>query len=177
MSGYQTDLKRKGAQRNAQSRPKEGSSFATSAKAFASFAFISISISAAVLMGIPFLSRASTARTRQPRQVGPGVWGGQHVRLEVKKDSSLIEYDCAHGTIDQPLVLDRHGRFDVIGTHTPEHGGPVRRDEKADTRAARYTGWTDGEQMKLTVRLSDTNEMIGTFTLSRGNEGRVFKCR
>lgn len=131
----------------------------------------------AAFIGMLFLSSVSMARTRRTGRVAPGLWGGPHIRLEVKKDSAALEYDCAHGTIDHPLVLDRRGRFDVSGTHTREHGGPIRRDEKPNTLPARYTGWTDGKQMKLTVRLSDTNEVIGTFTLTRGSEGRLFKCR
>jgi len=35
-----------------------------------------------------------------------GVWGGQHIRAEVTDSGADIEFDCAHGTIDQPIVLD-----------------------------------------------------------------------
>lgn len=58
--------------------------------------------------------------------VAAGTWGADHVALEVTADGGRIEYDCAHGELSEPLRLDRDGRFDVTGTHTLEHGGPVR---------------------------------------------------
>jgi len=45
-----------------------------------------------------------------------------------------VEFDCAHGQMTQRTTLDRHGDFDVAGTFTPEHGGPVRRDVKLNFR-------------------------------------------
>ena len=87
-----------------------------------------------------------------------------------------VEYDCAHGTIDQPFVADPSGRFDLAGTHTREHGGPIRIGEKEDKRPARYTGMTDRRTMTLTVTLTGTNERIGTFTLTHGQIGRIVKC-
>src|SRR3954469_23646810 len=53
-----------------------------------------------------------------------GVWGGEHISLTVGSKDAKLEYDCAHGTIDQPLKFDNHGRFNVSGTHTWESGGP-----------------------------------------------------
>jgi hypothetical protein len=37
------------------------------------------------------------------------VWGGDHVNLVVTDAGGALEYDCAHGTIDQPLVIDSSG--------------------------------------------------------------------
>jgi hypothetical protein len=72
--------------------------------------------------------------------------------------------------------LDGGGRFTVAGTHTPEHGGPVREDETLASRPARYAGRVDGNRMALTVTLSDTGETLGAFTLTRGSAGRLLKC-
>ncbi|HEX8650885.1 MAG TPA: hypothetical protein VF708_08580 [Pyrinomonadaceae bacterium] len=106
-----------------------------------------------------------------------GVWGGAHIRLNLTKNHAEIEYDCAHGTIEEPLALDDKGRFDAKGTLIAEHGGPVRRNESPRNRPARYTGHVNGETMTLTVTLTDTNETLNTFTLTHGSEGRVMKCR
>ena len=105
-----------------------------------------------------------------------GAWGGDHVNLLVVATGGTLEYDCAHGTIDQPFVVDSSGRFDLAGTHTREHGGPIRIGEKEDKRPARYTGTTDGRTMTLTVTVTGSNEPLGTFTLTRGQIGRIFKC-
>jgi len=108
--------------------------------------------------------------------VSLGAWGGVHVSLLLTATGGTLEYDCAHGTIDQPFVIDSAGRFQLAGTHTREHGGPIRKDEKPDTHPARYDGAVDGDTMTLTVTLTDSNEVLGTFTLTRGRMARVVKC-
>ncbi len=111
------------------------------------------------------------------QKIPAGTWGGLHLQMEVADGSATIEYDCANGTIAGPLTVDSRGRFNWRGTHVPEHGGPIRKDEKPNISPARYTGWTDGKKMTLTVTLTDTNETLGTYSLVHGQEGRVFKCR
>jgi hypothetical protein len=108
--------------------------------------------------------------------VSLGAWGGVHVSLLLTATGGTLEYDCAHGTIDQPFDIDSAGRFQLAGTHTREHGGPIRKDEKPDTHPARYNGAVDGDTMTLTVTLTDSNEVLGTFTLTRGRMARVVKC-
>jgi hypothetical protein len=108
--------------------------------------------------------------------VAAGMWGGEHVALEVTAGSGRIEYDCAHGEISEPLRLDRDGRFDVTGTHTPEHGAPVREDEKLISHPARYVGRVDDRRMTLTVTMTDNSETLGTFALTYGVPGRLMKC-
>ena len=132
-------------------------------------------IGVATLM-VVFLAPALPAKGRKPARLAQGSWGGQHVTLMVGASSATIEYDCAYGEINGPLVTDRRGRFDLKGTHSREHGGPVRIEEQSTGQPARYTGWTDGKKMTLTVRLSGGKETIGTFNLTRGSQGRVFKC-
>jgi hypothetical protein len=108
--------------------------------------------------------------------VSLGAWGGDHVGLLLTGAGGTLKYDCAHGTIDQPFVIDSAGRFQLAGTHMREHGGPIRRDEKPDKHPARYTGSVDGDRMTLTVTMTDSNEVLGTFTLTRGRMARVVKC-
>jgi hypothetical protein len=109
-------------------------------------------------------------------RVATGAWGGTSIRLEVTAQGATIEYDCAHGTIDEPLVTDRDGRFTASGTHVREHGGPIRQDEQPDRHPARYQGQLTGDTLRLIVMLTDLQQNVGTFTLMRGVTGRVFKC-
>lgn len=109
-------------------------------------------------------------------RVAAGAWGGTSIRLEVTSQGATIEYDCAHGSIDEPLVTDRDGRFSAVGTHVREHGGPIRQDEQPDSHPAHYRGQSSGETMRLTVTLTDLQQEIGTFILTRGATGRLFKC-
>lgn len=105
-----------------------------------------------------------------------GQWGGEHIGLVVTSSSASVEYDCAHGRIDVPIEIQDGGRFLATGTHTFEHGGPVREDEPPDTHPAEYRGRVSGSTMNLTVTLTDTTLTIGQFTLVEGRSPMVFKC-
>ena len=106
-----------------------------------------------------------------------GSWGGVHIGMEVAGKGTDIEFDCAHGTISERLVLDREGRFRAKGTYVREHGGPIREGETPVSHPASYSGNVRGKAMTLTVALTDSSESIGTFTLTQGSEAQVFKCR
>src|SRR6266404_4607647 len=58
---------------------------------------------------------AGKNRRKARRTVAVGDWGGRHIRLSVTERGATIEYDCANGTIEEPLLLGRDGRFDVRG--------------------------------------------------------------
>jgi hypothetical protein len=124
--------------------------------------------------------RRSAPRSLAPRQSPAdgliGTWGGDHVRVTVGRSSSLLEYDCAHGSIDQPFTVDAAGRFDLAGIHVMETPGPIRDGVEPVRHPARYTGSTDGKALTLTVTLTDSNQTFGPFALARDAPGRVFKC-
>jgi len=109
--------------------------------------------------------------------VATGAWGGQHITLEVSEKGAEVELDCAHGEVTQPITLDGHGDFDVAGTFSPEHGGPVRRDENTEPASARYLGHVEGDTMRLTVTVGKEKEKVGDFTLTRGARPNITKCR
>ena len=96
--------------------------------------------------------------------------------LSITDTSTHLELDCAHGDIPAVLTVDRQGQFQVAGTFMREHGGPIRVDEVADRHPAMYSGVVVSTTMTLTIRLSDTNDVIGAFTLVSGSPGRVLKC-
>lgn len=107
-------------------------------------------------------------------RVPNGEWGGEHVRMSVGDAGGTIEFDCAHGTLDEPLVLDATGHFDVKGSLVGE-GGPIRKDDTGNAQPARYRGETDGQHMSLEVML-EGGESGGTFSLARGGRARLVKC-
>lgn len=134
----------------------------------------------AVAMMLPLLFlcfwQGAEGRRGRIRHVPDGVWGGEHLGIWVEKGRARVEYDCASGTIDEPLLLDRSGHFDVKGTHHREHGGPVRIDEQRAGRPARYIGSLDGQTLTITVRVTDPQETIGTFQLTHNQEPQIVKC-
>src|SRR5690349_24512123 len=69
-----------------------------------------------------------------------GDWGGDHINMNVGDTSAKIEYDCAQGFIQGPLVVDDEGKFNLHGTFTPERGGPTRLGDKPREQPATYAG-------------------------------------
>lgn len=102
-------------------------------------------------------------------------WGGDHILMERGPTSWQVEFDCAHGTIDEPILLDPAGHFESAGTYTQEHGGPVREGEILPTFAARYTGTVTVGTMTLSIHLAD-GRTLGHYELMENTSGRVFKC-
>ncbi len=113
--------------------------------------------------------------TKTMQRIATGVWGGQHINIEVGEKSATIEYDCASGVIDGPLVVDGNGNFNLRGTHMMERGGPVRADENPKEHPATYTGSIKGNTMTLTLKLADFDDE--TFTLEKGKQGELVKCK
>jgi hypothetical protein len=114
--------------------------------------------------------------TPGPSPLMTGMWGGDHIALTVGGTSAHAEFDCAHGDIPIAVMVDDRNEFDVSGTFTRERGGPIREGEVPDSHPAAYTASVAETTMVLTVRLTDTNEAIGTFKLTRGSPGLVVKC-
>lgn len=106
-----------------------------------------------------------------------GNWGGQHISLEVTGTGGKLEFDCAHGEINSKIVLDKQRRFSISGTYVEEHGGPIRQSDRPQSQSVLYIGQLTGNKMKLTIKHGDTKKVIGTFTLTRGQEAFIVKCR
>ena len=105
-----------------------------------------------------------------------GDWGGEHISLTLSLTGGTVEYDCAHGTIDAPIVPGNDGNFSTSGVHVREHGGPIREDEVPDEHPAVYSGWTNGNRMTLTVVLSDSGAELGPYELRIGEQPQLYKC-
>ena len=127
------------------------------------------------LFALLIVLAACSTTTGPDAVIMTGSWGGDHAVLDVTATSASIEFDCAHGTLPVPLTLNG-GTFNVMGDYVQEHGGPIRSDETVDRQPARYTGTVRGNTMTLLVRLTATAQDLGTYTLTRGSSGRVFKC-
>ncbi len=107
------------------------------------------------------------------------IWGGDHVRLEVTRNGAELEFDCATGTITEPLP-DTDGTFSLKGTFTPERGGPTR-DGETSRSDATYSGTIENDTMSLRIVLAgadrDQDREAATYVLVKGRLGRVMKCR
>lgn len=104
-----------------------------------------------------------------------GDWGGPHLHLILQDSGGTLEYDCAHGSIASGWTLS-DGIIDGAGEHVQEHGGPVREGEVLPSRPAAYRGHVRGDFMTLTVTLTDSAQVLGTFELQRGRAGLLRRC-
>lgn len=108
--------------------------------------------------------------------VAVGIWGGDHAGLTIVETGAHLEFDCAHGDISQPLMVDRNGNLSVDGVFVREHGGPIPIGEQPDQKPALYAGNVDGATMTLDVTLTGSQEKIGTFRLTYRASPHVVKC-
>jgi IPT/TIG domain len=99
---------------------------------------------------------------------GPvGVWGGDHIRVEVSDVQVRVTGLCFEGLIEQTLQLDATGSFDQAGqifTFIGPAGLP---------RPARYSGSIAGNLMTLVITLTDSKSLLGPFILVFGNDVQV----
>jgi hypothetical protein len=105
-----------------------------------------------------------------------GKWGGDGIALTVESANAHFQFDCAYGDISGLLVADADGHINRVGTYVREHGGPIVQGSLPDSHPALFTGSVVGETMKLTIRLIDSGDVIGTFTLTKDAAGRVVAC-
>jgi hypothetical protein len=118
----------------------------------------------------------ATAQTGPSPVVPTGLWGGDHISMTVGETSSRVELDCAYGEIPTALTTDSRGTFSAVGTFVQERGGPIREDETLQVHPAIYVGAVTANTMRLTIRLTDPEVLVGTFVLTRGTLGRLVKC-
>jgi hypothetical protein len=104
-----------------------------------------------------------------------GQWGGTHIGLMLTPAGGTIEYDCASGSLTEPLIPRPDGDFSAKGTHTPGHGGPAMEGEILPVHRARFTGIVRGDRMTMTGRV-ENGILLGPFTLRRGAEAGIFRC-
>lgn len=125
-------------------------------------------------------SRGFAPRSLAPRQSAPngliGTWGGDHVRITIGAASSILEFDCAHGTIDQSLALNFAGQFTAVGTIVLESPGPVKENDEGSRHPALYTGSTNGKTLTFMITLTDTGQTLGPFSPALDAPGRILKC-
>jgi hypothetical protein len=126
----------------------------------------------ALLIGVALGACASV-----PASGGPltGEWGGEHVGLKLSEAGGTLDYDCAAGTIDDPVMPRRDGTFEAGGRHTPGTGGPERVGEVRPAYRARYSGSVRGNRMILEGRV-ENGVALGPFTLVRGAEPIIMRC-
>jgi hypothetical protein len=112
-----------------------------------------------------------------PARVASGRWGGAGIAIEVTASGAKIEFDCASGTIDAPLVLDAEGRFDLPGTFLRQRPGPTRMgDEDREGESVRYSGRLEGDTLTLELHAPKQRHGTPAFSAVLGRTPRLHRC-
>ncbi len=118
------------------------------------------------LMAIVVVACGSGATAIDPSALA-GTWVGENILMTVTDTGAHLEMPCAHGDIAGALAQNP---FSVGGTFGSD-GGPA-----VNEHPALYTGRVVGATMTLDIRLTDTNDPVGSFTLTRGTARRMAQC-
>lgn len=121
---------------------------------------------------LAWLLAACGDSARIPERLPEGTWGGDEAGMIVSAAGAHVHVRCTVGDIESPIALDRQGRFDAPGRHNVD-AFPV---DRGIFHPARYSGSTDGRNLMLTVRLTDTGQTLGPVGLVLGLEPRMVNC-
>lgn len=119
------------------------------------------------------VAAAACAASAIAGPVSPGVWGGPDGNLTVYADSATLDLPCAAGRIQQAVVADTDGTFDLPGFYAPQ-AGPVQAGGPL-WQPARFQGSHTGGDITLTIVLSDTVS-VGPLTFHQGTVGTFPRC-
>ena len=120
---------------------------------------------------------AQDAIPAAPTKVRAGVWGGPDLQMDVTQQGAALDFDCAQGTMLEPLLLDANGKFQVKGTFHSQRGGPIRKDQASRGVDVVYSGIVEADTMRLEFALVGDKESPQKFTLVRGEPGKLRRCR
>ena len=115
---------------------------------------------------------ACYANPSDPAGLISGVWGGDNAGVIATDSSAHVHIGCTLGDTKSPIHPDAHGNFDVTGTYNVD-AYPV---DRGILHPARFSGHVSGNELTLTVTLTDTGAQLGPVTLERGKEPKMGPC-
>lgn len=101
-----------------------------------------------------------------------GTWGGDDAGLIASDTSAHVHIGCTLGDTKSVIKPDGAGHFDVEGTFNVD-AYPI---DRGIIHPARFTGDVSGNDMTLSVTLTDTGRQLGPVKLTRGKEPKMGPC-
>lgn len=140
---------------------------------------IAVALIATILFAGTYPIRAGTMEYSQPKlyKVRTGTWGSAGVEMVVEKATVKLTFDCANGEIPITFKKDRKGNFKVEGTYTRRGFGPIRINNPPKAQPVIYEGKVTGRSMKFKITVIETGDVVGEFTVTRGQEAKIRGCR
>jgi hypothetical protein len=144
---------------------------------FVTVILITVSVGLACVGQMKTSRPAHSSAAAPTKEVPSGVWGGEHIRMEVNRSGADIEFDCARGSISQRLELDDKARFKFPGVYIARTPAPAAVDgglTASEVRAI-YAGTLSGSSLRLEVFIAG-QDLPRTFDLVQGDQGHLAKC-
>ena len=96
-----------------------------------------------------------------------GRWGSPQGRLTANEVSTQFTGACGSGNTSEPIMLDKHGRLDMVGRYSVT--GSVSSD-------ARFKGVVSDKKLTLRVKLADSSDAVAPITLDLGQQPALATC-
>jgi len=122
---------------------------------------------------LPLLALTGCMALDQGPMALKGSFGGSHIGLDMEGGLGAVQFDCAAGTIDQPIISG--GPFNVPGTYLPGQAGPVRVGQIFTVKRATYSGTATKTDITMTVTIED-GEVLGPYSLTLGAPPQITRC-
>ena len=105
-----------------------------------------------------------------------GTWRSLAAELTVTEQGGSIQFGCATGTIDAPIVMNAKGEFSVNGTYTQLSGvAPPPNSPPPTSQPTVYTGRVSGNNLSFTGRFQNGTN-TGSITVVRDGPAHVIYC-
>ena len=102
-----------------------------------------------------------------------GNWGAEHARLLIQAESWYLEFDCAHATVNEPVILE-DGKFEKEAEYYQEAGYYI---ENIEPIAAKVTGELHKNgNLELIMLVGPDLEEYGRYTFIWNEEALLYKC-
>lgn len=105
-----------------------------------------------------------------------GTWRSLAAELTVTEQGGSIQFGCATGTIDAPILLNAKGEFSVNGTYTQLSGvAPPPGSNPPTPQPTVYTGRVSGNNLSFTGRFQNGTK-LNSITVVRDGSVQVVQC-
>jgi len=126
-----------------------------------------------VLSALAAVSWAGTAFASSSFLIG--TWGGEHAGIAFQGGLAEVKFDCAAGSIDEPVYPAKDGTFAARGTFRAGATGPVKIGQIFHSQPATYSGKVQKHVMTLSIELEDGTS-TGPFTLNESAPPQLTRC-
>ena len=105
-----------------------------------------------------------------------GTWRSLAAELTVTERGASIQFGCATGTIDAPILLNARGEFSANGTYTQLSGvAPPPNSPPPTPQPTVYSGRVSGNNLSFSGRFQN-GTTTGTITVVRDGPAQVIYC-